>query len=49
MKLLYFYFFEVVLYFQSGGIVAAYGSGITEDWLTTGVCFDAVSITIVLK
>merc|ERR1712221_28222 len=25
----------------SGGIVAAYGSGITEDWLTTGVCFDA--------
>merc|ERR1711868_172403 len=23
-----------------GTIVAAYGSGITEDWLTTGVCFD---------
>merc|ERR1712064_82468 len=25
----------------SGSAVAAYGSGITEDWLTTGVCFDA--------
>jgi len=24
-----------------GSIVAAYGSGITEDWRTTGVCFDA--------
>merc|ERR1711973_1082770 len=30
-----------VTVFVSGGIVAAYGSGITEDWLTTGVCFDA--------
>merc|ERR1719495_333358 len=24
-----------------GSIVAAYGSGITEDWLTNGICFDA--------
>merc|ERR1712111_273785 len=23
-----------------GAIVAAYGSGITEDWLTNGICFD---------
>jgi len=23
-----------------GSIVAAYGSGITEDWLTNGICFD---------
>ena len=30
------------LYPQGGSIVAAYGSGITEDWRTTGVCFDAV-------
>ena len=29
---------------QGGTVVAAYGSGITEDWLTTGVCFDTVSI-----
>ena len=29
---------------QGGSIVAAYGSGITEDWLTTGVCFDTVSL-----
>jgi hypothetical protein len=26
--------------YVNNAIVAAYGSGITEDWLTTGVCFD---------
>ena len=26
--------------------MAAYGSGITEDWLTTGVCFDTVKAAI---
>merc|ERR1712032_1375844 len=31
--------------YVGGTIVAAYGSGITEDWLTTEVCFDTYAAT----
>ena len=39
----------LIFLIQGGSIVAAYGSGITEDWLTTGVCFDTVSLKGFLK
>ena len=29
-----------------GAVVAAYGSAVTSDWRTTGVCFDAVSVEV---
>ena len=32
--------------YQADSVVASYGSATTDDWRTTGVCFDAVDTRI---